>query len=117
MVNNKNESGKRDSNPRPRPWQGRALPTELFPQNVSAKIVLFLGTAKKNHIFLDEMLFFLCIFPVLDLVSHAYGEAKTFVADAVSHEWVALGPFGNGSCFQGIGTLAFLAHDRLAYSV
>ena len=27
-------SGKRDSNPRPRPWQGRALPTELFPQNV-----------------------------------------------------------------------------------
>ncbi len=27
-------SGKRDSNSRPRPWQGRALPTELFPQMV-----------------------------------------------------------------------------------
>ncbi len=27
------KSGKRDSDPRPRPWQGRALPTELFPQN------------------------------------------------------------------------------------
>ena len=27
-------SEKRDSNPRPRPWQGRALPTELFSQNV-----------------------------------------------------------------------------------
>ncbi len=26
------QSGKRDSNSRPRPWQGRALPTELFPQ-------------------------------------------------------------------------------------
>src|SRR5262245_15145966 len=26
------ESGKRDSNPRPQPWQGCALPTELFPQ-------------------------------------------------------------------------------------
>ena len=26
-------SGKRDSNSRPRPWQGRALPTELFPQS------------------------------------------------------------------------------------
>ena len=26
------KSGKRDSNSRPRPWQGRALPTELFPQ-------------------------------------------------------------------------------------
>ena len=25
-------SGKRDSNPRPRPWQGRALPAELFPR-------------------------------------------------------------------------------------
>ena len=58
-IENKKKSGKRDSNPRPRPWQGRALPTELFPQNVSAKIVLFLGTAKKNHIFLDEKLFFL----------------------------------------------------------
>ncbi len=26
-------SGKRDSNPRHQPWQGCALPTELFPQN------------------------------------------------------------------------------------
>ncbi len=26
-------SGKRDSNPRLQPWQGCALPTELFPQN------------------------------------------------------------------------------------
>src|SRR5690606_2705849 len=28
-------SGKRDSNSRPRPWQGRALPTELFPLGCS----------------------------------------------------------------------------------
>ena len=27
-------SGKRDSNSRPRPWQGRALPTELLPQTL-----------------------------------------------------------------------------------
>src|SRR5437667_10359355 len=27
------ESGKRDSNPRPQPWQGCALPTELFPRD------------------------------------------------------------------------------------
>ena len=26
-------SGKRGSNSRPRPWQGRALPTELFPHH------------------------------------------------------------------------------------
>src|SRR5438876_11496647 len=29
------ESGKRDSNSRPQPWQGCALPTELFPRSVS----------------------------------------------------------------------------------
>ncbi len=28
-------SGKRDSDPRPQPWQGCALPTELFPQRIS----------------------------------------------------------------------------------
>ena len=32
FVEERNWSGKRDSNSRPRPWQGRALPTELFPQ-------------------------------------------------------------------------------------
>ncbi len=31
-VLSENWSGKRDSNSRPRPWQGRALPTELFPR-------------------------------------------------------------------------------------
>jgi hypothetical protein len=30
-------SGKRDSNPRPLPWQGNALPAELFPL---AKVIL-----------------------------------------------------------------------------
>ena len=41
-------SGKRDLNSRPRPWQGRALPTELFPQTCYpqhcfgiTKVVLF----------------------------------------------------------------------------
>ena len=34
-------SGKRDSNPRPQPWQGCALPTELFPQ-ISLKFARFL---------------------------------------------------------------------------
>ena len=28
-------SGKPDSNRRPRPWQGRALPTELFPLHIA----------------------------------------------------------------------------------
>ncbi len=30
-------SEKRGSNPRPRPWQGRALPTELFSHSHSKK--------------------------------------------------------------------------------
>src|SRR5215831_14751989 len=32
FIRSRNWSGKRDSNSRPRPWQGRALPTELFPR-------------------------------------------------------------------------------------
>ena len=34
----KKKSGKRDSNSRPRPWQGSDLPTELFPQLFDSKI-------------------------------------------------------------------------------
>ena len=33
-------SEKRDSNPRPRPWQGRALPTELFSQRFQATDII-----------------------------------------------------------------------------
>ena len=40
-------SGKRDSDPRPRPWQGRALPTELFPRGEPI-IVLFFRLVKGN---------------------------------------------------------------------
>ena len=31
------KSGKRDSDPRPQPWQGCALPTELFPHELPQK--------------------------------------------------------------------------------
>src|SRR6266849_3342866 len=39
------ESGKRDSNPRPQPWQGCALPTELFPRaaNLTAQLPAIYG--------------------------------------------------------------------------
>ena len=42
------ESGKRGSNSRPQPWQGCALPTELFPHSflTGAKIRAFMLTAK-----------------------------------------------------------------------
>ena len=52
-------SGKRDSNSRPQPWQGCALPTELFPRIASertgAKISSFDITAKLfRHIFFSQ---------------------------------------------------------------
>src|SRR3546814_11189486 len=40
-------SGKRDSNSRPRPWQGRALPTELFPRRKRNSTFKF-GTVNWN---------------------------------------------------------------------
>ena len=39
-------SGKRDSNSRPRPWQGRALPTELLPPDPSARSISLNAVAK-----------------------------------------------------------------------
>ena len=49
-------SGKRDSNSRPRPWQGRALPTELFPQlglqrySENRKLQIFLSNLIDLHL-------------------------------------------------------------------
>ncbi len=34
-------SGKRDSNPRPQPWKGCALPAELLPQIISDDLLIF----------------------------------------------------------------------------
>ena len=61
------KSGKRDSDPRPQPWQGCALPTELFPLEIKlkipkdadsspsyfapAKLILINETTKQNNIF------------------------------------------------------------------
>ena len=39
-------SGKRDSNSRPRPWQGRALPTELLPHYVKDHLGAFLSESE-----------------------------------------------------------------------
>ncbi|KTD20561.1 hypothetical protein Llan_1814 [Legionella lansingensis] len=61
-------SGKRDSNSRPQPWQGCALPTELFPplyglpfyrkflrcQQVNAKFIRNLNTSHKFYTFLND---------------------------------------------------------------
>ena len=44
-------SGKRDSDPRPRPWQGRALPTELFPHYPNARSISLNAVAKVMFFF------------------------------------------------------------------
>ena len=52
MRKNKKWSGKRGSNPRPLPWQGSALSTELFPHksnrtiNIIAKKYIKVNTIK-----------------------------------------------------------------------
>src|SRR5690554_5873488 len=42
------KSERRDSNPRPRPWQGRALPTELLSQYGCKYIKLFTFSTLQN---------------------------------------------------------------------
>ena len=43
------ESGKRDSNPRPQPWQGCALPTELFPHVPERRILAVPGASFRKE--------------------------------------------------------------------
>ena len=52
-------SGKRDSNSRPRPWQGRALPTELFPRCLMVQRYAFFYYAQ---VFFHFFLYFFNIF-------------------------------------------------------
>ena len=57
-------SGKRDSDPRPRPWQGRALPTELLPHfyslagsislNAFAKVLILFEHPNFLYIFFQK---------------------------------------------------------------
>ncbi len=64
-------SGKRDSDPRPQPWQGCALPTELFPRFflvwkaslsiADAKVLLFLELPKLFSRFFQKNIVF-CTF-------------------------------------------------------
>ena len=44
-------SGKRDSDPRPQPWQGCALPTELFPLVLTLKGTISLDSGCKGNAF------------------------------------------------------------------
>ena len=69
-------SGKRDSNSRPRPWQGRALPTELFPQNLCCRndeFSVVTGGALYEKSFLlqpPKKRFFINLIQVLQYSSH-----------------------------------------------
>ena len=52
-------SGKRDSNSRPRPWQGRALPTELFPLDAYNTFSRAICVCKDTTFFRNNQIFLL----------------------------------------------------------
>ena len=64
-------SGKRDSNSRPRPWQGRALPTELFPLFAYNTFSRAICVCKDTTFFRNNQIFLL-----LHTISATY-KAKT----------------------------------------
>ena len=64
-------SGKRDSNSRPRPWQGRALPTELFPLDAYNTFSRAICVCKDTTFFRNNQIFLL-----LHTISATY-KAKT----------------------------------------
>ena len=55
-------SGKRDSDPRPQPWQGCALPTELFPQDFLFLRSISLDCGCKGSTFFWTHKLFRCFF-------------------------------------------------------
>ena len=58
-------SGKRDSNSRPQPWQGCALPTELFPRTVETPAIVAPHTFLSS-IYLIILLFFIIMLSTQD---------------------------------------------------
>ena len=71
-VASQRQSGKRGSDPRPQPWQGCALPTELFPHNLCnipktiplrksffARYTFFIRSLSRNHM-VRVVLFHFC---------------------------------------------------------
>ena len=50
-------SGKRGSNPRPSPWQGDALSTELFPRNSCDKKYITTNLILSQQLFLKFLIF------------------------------------------------------------
>lgn len=70
-------SERRDSNPRPRPWQGRALPTELLPLIQDRVRILHLGRYISFCVLdfcLRGLLYFSCL-----LGSFVYNEKLTAI--------------------------------------
>ena len=62
LPNFQRKSGKRDSDPRPQPWQGCALPTELFPQSFCINTSISLNAGAKVSTFTFRSKYFLYFF-------------------------------------------------------
>ena len=70
----KNKSGKRDSNSRPRPWQGRALPTELLP-HCGCKCKEFYPILQTFPVFS----FIMFVFMITNFIERRDTEARSFI--------------------------------------
>ncbi len=62
-------SGKGDSNSRPRPWQGRALPAELFPLSCHKKVHAIRASLNEARI----------LIPIVNTVKLSVYELSTFL--------------------------------------
>ena len=70
----KNKSGKRDSNSRPRPWQGRALPTELLP-HCGCKCKEFYPILQTFPVFS----FIMFVFMIINFIERRDTETRSFI--------------------------------------
>ena len=95
-------SGKRDLNPRPQPWQGCALPTELLPHcemlseeaflicgckgsNIFRTTKTFQGKSEKNAFFLLEKCIFALIHALYIVVWTVFAQNFKFVRCFMNH--------------------------------
>ena len=95
-------SGKRDLNPRPQPWQGCALPTELLPHcemlseeaflicgckgsNIFRTTKTFQGKSEKNAFFLLEKCIFALIHALYIVVWTVFAQNFEFVRCFMNH--------------------------------
>ena len=82
------QSGKRDSNSRPQPWQGCALPTELFPHYVYLQTLLLCECKYMNYFFnLDYLKNYFFVYNSLQAINQQFHDHKINIYALNSHSF------------------------------